>query len=190
MYVYYRNLQNNKIHPRTLNASTTPNIASMVTEIEAAMPGAKGMSKIRDLILNLVQMRADLPATKPSAGKGWAFKPGNSAAAVREYLQLTGNRPMARLGNITGLDCLQSAVQVADGEVQYLVHVIAARGEQTEIIKPAHHAMIVAAAEEAQRLGKKEFIMHRVDAGPEFTRHANHLAQAVGRAGSGLSWRV
>jgi len=186
VYVYYRNLQNNKIYPRTLNETTAPNIAYMVKEIEAALPGAKGMNRIRDFILNLVQMRAELPAKKPGGGgKAWAVKPGKSAAAVREYLKLTGNRPIARIGSLQDLDSLNSAVELIGDEVRYTVKVISAQGEKAEMIKSAHRAMIVAAAEEAQRLGQKQFIMHGVDAGPEFVRHANQLAQAVGRAGSG-----
>jgi hypothetical protein len=171
VYVYYRNLQNNKIYPRTFDASTTPNIASMVREIEAALPGAKAMGKVKDFLLKLVQMRAEPPLKKPGAGKAWAVKPAKSAAAVREYLKITGNRPVVQVGPYMGKDSLTAAIEVLGDEVRYIVK--------------AHRALIVAAAQEAQRLGQKEFIMYGVNAGPEFVRHANQLARAVGRAGSG-----
>lgn len=185
VYVYYRNLQNYKIYPRIFDATTAPNIASMVREIEAALPGAKAMGKVRDFLLNLVQLRSDLPAKKP--GTAWAVKPAKSAAAVREFLGITGNRPVVQLGSMSSNDCLIAAVEVIGGELRYTVKVISARGPQAETIKSAHRALIVAAAEEAKRMGQAEFKMHGVTAGPEFIRHADQVARAAGRAGSGVS---
>lgn len=187
VYVYYRNLQNNKIYPRIFDASTTPNIASMVLETEQALPGAKAFGQIKDLILNLILMRSELGKKKPEGRVPWRVKPSGSAAAVRQSLGITGNRPFAQVGPLMGEDSLTSSVELLGKEVRYVVKIISAQGKNAETITSAHRAMIVAAAQEAQRLGQTEFVMHAVNASPDFVRHANALAQAVGRAGSGVA---
>jgi hypothetical protein len=94
MYVYFRNLRNNKIYPRIFDANTTPNLASMVLETQAALPGAKALGKISRFLIDLVIARGQRgPAPTPRAGGGFRATPRGSAAAVRKFVGINGDPP-------------------------------------------------------------------------------------------------
>ncbi|MBC8167109.1 MAG: hypothetical protein H7Y20_14725 [Bryobacteraceae bacterium] len=186
MFVYYRNLQNNKIYPRIFNSRTTPNLASMVLETQAALPGAKALGKIGRFLIELIIERGQRgPAGSPKSGGNWRTRPTGSAGAVRKFLGISGNPPAARIGAQGDPDHLISGVQLVGKQVVYRVDSISAIGKDAATVRAAHRAMLVSAAQTAQRLGLKEFTLLGKQSGPNFVRHADQLARAVGKSGSG-----
>lgn len=188
VYVFYRNLRNNRIYPRIFDARTTPNIAAMVLEVEAALPGARALGRISRFLLDLVQVRAQTavrpPATRATSARPWSAVPRSDPKTVLRMAGAFGNPPSIKFGQYgAGADQLFASVQVIEGEVVYEVQAIAATGSAAKTVLAAHRAMLVAAAQEAQRLGRSTFRLVGRQANDNFRRHADKLARAVGPGG-------
>ena len=95
-----------------------------------------------------------------------------------------GNTPSANLRFPSG-DLLKSGVQNKGGQVVYRVDEMIAIGANAATVKAAHRSLIVAAAQEARRLGQKTFKMFGVQANPNARRHFDKLAREVGDPRSG-----
>jgi hypothetical protein len=74
---------------------------------------------------------------------------------------------------------------MAGKQVVYRVDAISAVGQNPGVIKAAHRAMIVAAAQLAQKHGLATFKMLGKQGNANFVRHADQLARAAGQSGSG-----
>ncbi|MBL8259376.1 MAG: hypothetical protein JNM60_06180 [Candidatus Competibacteraceae bacterium] len=194
MYVYYRNLQNYKIYPRLLDKATAPNIASMVLETEQARPSAEGLARLGRFLLELVKVRSSASAVGHVAGQvparsaeaTWKAVPKTSASLTRKLIpgMTGGNRPSANLRYASG-DLLQAGVQDTQGKVIYRVDQMIAVGADARTVKAAHRSLIVAAAQEARRMGQATFKMLGIQANHNARRHFDKLAREVGVPNSG-----
>lgn len=199
LYVYYRNLQNYKIYPRLFDKNTAPNIVSMVLETEQARPGAEGFARLGRFLLELVKVRTSASAVGHVAGQvparaapvqaaevAWKAVPKASASLVRKMIpgMTGGNLPSANLRFASG-DLLKGGVQNQGGKIVYRVDEMIAVGADAVTVKAAHRSMIVAAAQEARRLGQKTFSMFGIQANHNARRHFDKLAREVGVPNSG-----
>lgn len=194
MYVYYRNLRNYKIYPRLFDKNTAPNIAGMVLETEQARPSAEGLARLGRFLLELVKVRASASAVGHVAGQTpaqtaeatWKAVPKTSAGLTRKLIpgMTGGNTPSANLRYASG-DLLKSGVQNSGGAVVYRVDEMIAVGADALTVKAAHRSLIVAAAQEARRMGQPTFKMLGIQANPNARRHFDKLARDIGVPNSG-----
>ncbi|MBK8183688.1 MAG: hypothetical protein IPK63_12710 [Candidatus Competibacteraceae bacterium] len=196
MYVYYRNLQNYKIYPRLFDKNTAPNIASMVLETEQARPSAEGLARLGRILLELVKLRASasavghvggqIPAPARAAESTWKVVPKTSASLTRKMIpgMTGGNTPSANLRLPSG-DLLKSGVQHVEGKVVYRVDEMIAVSAEAITVKAAHRSLIVAAAQEARRMGQATFKMLGIQANHNARRHFDKLAREIGVPNSG-----
>lgn len=196
MYVYYRNLQNYKIYPRLFDKATAPNIASMVLETEQARPSAEGLARLGRFLLELVKVRSSASAVGHVAGQTpsparaaeatWKAVPKTSASLTRKLIpgMIGGNTPSANLRYASG-DLLQAGVQNVEGKIVYRVDQMIAVGTDAMTVKAAHRSLIVAAAQEARRMGQMTFKMLGIQANLNARRHFDKLAREIGVPNSG-----
>ncbi|MBL8258956.1 MAG: hypothetical protein JNM60_03980 [Candidatus Competibacteraceae bacterium] len=194
MYVYYRNLQNYKIYPRLFDKNTAPSIAGMVLETEQARPSAEGLARLGRFLLDLVKVRSSASAVGRVAGQTpaqaaeatWKAVPKTSASLTRKLIpgMTGGNTPSANLRCASG-DLLKSGVQNTGGAVVYRVDEMIAIGAEAITVKAAHRSLIVAAAQEARRMGQPTFKMLGIQANHNARRHFDKLARDIGVPNSG-----
>lgn len=194
LYVYYRHLQNFKIYPRLFDKNTAPNLVGMVLETEQARPSAEGLARLGRFLLELVKVRGSASAVGQAAGQvpapaaeaTWKAVPRTSASLMRRMIpgMTGGNTPSANLRFPSG-DLLKSGVQNQGGHVVYRVDEMIAVGANAATVKAAHRSLIVAAAQEARRLGQRTFKMLGIQANSNARRHFDKLAREVGDPRSG-----
>jgi hypothetical protein len=192
MYVYYQNQRNGKIYPRIFDKRTCPNLYEMVMETEAARPDAEAMVRIGRVMLEIAKLRASVQPLigGPMAGlryktAPWKATPKGFPPAVRPLVGITGNPPMARVGQMGANDCLLSAVQQTSKGTVYRVDAIAATGAEAATVRAAHRQMLLAAAQQARANGQSTFTLVGKQANQNFRAHADALARKVGVPNSG-----
>jgi hypothetical protein len=111
---------------------------------------------------------------------------------------IQANPPGVNIGPYMEPGCLRAYLVIRKNEgVVYCVHAIilkhasnAAQEEAIALARLAHREMIVRAAQEAGRMGLREFVFRGEYASPDFHLHADKLARDVGVPGSGRTISV
>jgi hypothetical protein len=144
-----------------------------------------GRSMAKKVILAIARRRAKRDAARGTVRELNAG--GSSAVDWSKHIQ--ANPPAVKLGKMGEPGNLFAMVHTFDERVIYEVTAIVLRGEGDDAViqlaRGAHREMIRRAALEAQKQGKREFVMLGKNANANFQRHADDLARKIGIPGSG-----
>ena len=100
MYVFYR--KDGKIYPVVMDPNSTPNLVAMAREVEAALPGALGLSQYCSLNLDIVDCMLLKPNISRGVGrKSWQAKPRSlreNAIGLAGKLRRAFNKVVINMG--------------------------------------------------------------------------------------------
>ncbi len=187
IYVYFRNLKDGKIYPRIFDKKTTPNIAHMVLETEAARSDAELLGKSLKMILELLPVSTGSGNRPPKAPRQWKATPrSNPLTALRPVLGIHGDPPQinVRLAKDALLHAKIHRLTGYNNEVVYEMYEMIALGEKAGMIRAAQRQMLLAAAEKARATGHTTFKILGRQANENGRAHGRLLAAEIGRSGS------